>query len=926
MEPEPSSHLHQCPGGVGHGVVSGDLRSWSSVRANRSNQRMCAGVHSPADMLHQAEHTELEDDTGVFVCSVRGRGDVDQPGAGNDENHSHLHFNALLCPAPFHPSTVFSSPLKYDQMLMIPGPSTSDLPFVLVVLLDEMDHQLPSTDGADVERAARLRRLQMEALGTIRRDHISTHDVADRFDAQLSTPNVEQHRRLNQTGTSESKVAGKHRENVAGWNAAWLNLQNDEALEQGLEDLNAGQSHRARLLVQAQERPFTAPEPSHRGRGGSNPRGTGRGGRGGGVGNQPLRAARKRVPIDDDKDQPARRVVAPRLATPSALKIPFAPALKVKLPGLSGSSTASNSSRVRIQPGNFTLVASGQFMSHVSIADHAIRADSPTAAHGSRAPVQPKMPLPSSSDVAGSNKPPTLMSEAVSGPVSTKGPQMITTAPPVQEPIPATTLPLNDDTHRSNDEQVSSTRVDEIDLLGMDIDNSNQLPTPMQLSARNTSIDRSTAQLPRGQPSLELFKPQITEILTLLRNVLPGASPETLKSIRADVARQIQVPTAGVTREQSNVLPSEPVLSSQPERQASVRESLPSRGLANAVQQRTLAWGQDVISGAESGSTSILGENISRYRFSRRRVSVDSLASVVSAGSSTALTEQIDQLRIGEFRPSNISSVTGSRETYAATNPFRPKPTPRGSMSSIASTIGSPTVVASNRSATRATGPQLPLFLRSQDRTADPAAAIQAEFAANTAPPSSPSEPARQEPSGATGAAQRKPHVNDRGLSQDQRYSQEAGSIRIRVGENPIRNGDSIVSRNSSISTERVPEKEVDEEGTQSRRQSSIRAGPRQSAGVSNAARTSSAISTDGTLPRFHPRLGNQHVSPPRGPRPTQTYFPAGRKPARAPPPGPALPSFLANMQAAADPGAAAVEQYSREYGSLPPPKKDTGD
>ena len=80
--------------------------------------------------------------------------------------------------------------------------------------------------------------------------------------------------------------------------AAWENLQNDDALEQGLEDLNAGQSHRARLLTlvpQVQAASSAADDVEGRSRGGFNPRGTGRGGRGGSIiGSRPVRTARKR--------------------------------------------------------------------------------------------------------------------------------------------------------------------------------------------------------------------------------------------------------------------------------------------------------------------------------------------------------------------------------------------------------------------------------------------------------------------------------------------------------------------------------------------------------------------------------------------------------------------------------------------------------
>ena len=52
-------------------------------------------------------------------------------------------------------------------------------------------------DGADVERAARLRQIQMEALATSRRDFLTTYNVAEQFVDRLSTPNMEYYRRVN---------------------------------------------------------------------------------------------------------------------------------------------------------------------------------------------------------------------------------------------------------------------------------------------------------------------------------------------------------------------------------------------------------------------------------------------------------------------------------------------------------------------------------------------------------------------------------------------------------------------------------------------------------------------------------------------------------------------------------------------------------
>lgn len=66
---------------------------------------------------------------------------------------------------------------------------------------------------------------------------------------------------------------------------AWARLANDELIEEGLQDLNAGQTHRARLLAEVKSRPEkpdprAAQEIASRGQG-NRSRGTGRGGRGG---------------------------------------------------------------------------------------------------------------------------------------------------------------------------------------------------------------------------------------------------------------------------------------------------------------------------------------------------------------------------------------------------------------------------------------------------------------------------------------------------------------------------------------------------------------------------------------------------------------------------------------------------------------------
>ncbi|KAL8658523.1 MAG: hypothetical protein Q9226_000936 [Calogaya cf. arnoldii] len=831
-----------------------------------------------------------------------------------------------------------------------------------------MAQQQPAMDGADVERAARLRQIQM-------------------FVGRLSTPNVEHHRRVNQRGTRESKVADKHRDSLAGWNcmsylnhhtlpsqltafiAAWENLQIDDALEQGLEDINAGQSHRARLLTvlpQVQDGSSTANAGQRRGRGDFHPRGSGRGGRGGSIiGTQPVRTARRRVPIDENNSHPARRVVAPKPALPYVSKPPITPTLQLKIPALSlnpGSSDASSNSRLRMQyvtrfpttlftylnilsPGKFTLVPPVQFMSGVSIfANNTTPAASLTKARNNELSIQSNQQSNISPGVAASSKPSEVNGRSAPAPVSATEQEASQKAPPppAQAPSQAPAKLLDGDPTRSNDEGVAlPPRSNAVDLLGMDIDEPDQLPIPMQLSATSHTDPGQTS--PRtARRFLEQLSSLITSFPPALRGTLPAETVRALESLKVDWSRRIPEPTRDEAQHSS-------VLSSKPPREDREREnlpirgrasavrqthepirdgtqqqpslardkgSLPSRGLASAVQQRTLAWGKDVIAGAEPGSSSFLGENISRWRFSRRRASVDSLASVESAGSSTALTERIDRLQIDESRlPLNSPAA----DTYATTNPFGPKPTLGDNTSGIPSSSIPAGVPTGKNPGERGTGPQLPLFLRSQVRADDPAAAIQAEFAANFPGRRSTNEPAKRPTLGGAVISQGARLVTDSNLPQQQRYPQEAGSIGNRAEQDLVRNSDSRISRKSSIASSNVSRAEFGEDRARSYRQES--AGPRPT-GALIAGRSDSE--KDDNLPRFHPRLGNQNIPPSVvGPSPSQSHFSAARRPSRVPA-GLALPSFLASMQPAADPGAAAAEQYSRGFG-YPPDKKNSG-
>ncbi|KAL8766596.1 MAG: hypothetical protein Q9209_006661 [Squamulea sp. 1 TL-2023] len=697
--------------------------------------------------------------------------------------------------------------------------------------------QQPSLNGADAERDTRLRQIQMEALGTSRRDFLTTHDVAGQFLDRLSTSNVELHRRVNQRGTHESKVTDTHRDSLAGWNcmskasdpnplrltartAAWQNLQNDDALEQGLEDLNAGQSHRARLLTvvpQLQDEAFTVKEVQRRGRGGFHPRGTGRGGRGGSVvGSQPIRTARRRVPIGNENDLLTRRVIASKTPIPSLAKGSKPLALQVKLPQALLKSAASDKSRVRIRcvddflmlrlhslklasPGNFTLAPPEQFMSHVSTpAEITSPTASVTKALEKHSSIQLAQALGTTTKVPASNKVLTLgISQSVQVPTIVAEPQAFGKVPQpgipsqaVQERAPVTLSHV--EANPANKERVSSPlRSYADDLLGMETEESNVPLNPLQISTKAYE-DRSKFLPSSEQPSLELLSSQLAAFLPVLKDVLPAEMVEKLESVSKDLQYQVRVPTRGSAPQTEGNQQQSSKPSSKPPYRARGEAGLPIRGLANAVQQRTLAWGKDIIAGTKPSSSSILGENVSRHRFSRRRVSVDSLASVVSIGSSTALTERIDQLQLDESRPPPASRTTDTSDKYSTTNPFGPKPASRVSVSgttltSVHAAERSQSSVVRRGSGVSTAGPQLPAFLRSQVRAEDPAAAIRVEYAATfpCGTSQAPEKPADTLSSVTTMIPRGFPIIQDNTAPLRQRHPQESRHITDAVENRP---------------------------------------------------------------------------------------------------------------------------------------------
>ncbi|KAL8802629.1 MAG: hypothetical protein Q9182_003682 [Xanthomendoza sp. 2 TL-2023] len=636
--------------------------------------------------------------------------------------------------------------------------------------------------------------------------------------------------------------------------AAWQNLQNDEALEEGLEDLNAGQTHRARLLTAIPEIPS---EPYHQGRVSFHPRCTGRGGRGGGaVASKLSRTARRRIP-------------------------------------------------------KFTLVQPNRFMSKV------LRSAIPELPASSLdLQVSKKIPVPDTSSQTMQKVKParatqTLNKIPLPEAVGHKDGHLIPRMPPQSDAPtisralqkPSTTLLFGSAGTGTGISTVSESYTD--DLLDIDISGPGNLSAPIQLNAAASRNHPEPPQPTRQLLDLDSLSSEWAKFLPMLKTVLPVEAVGKLESVSVDLQEQVVKSKGGVLR-RSEPAVQQPKLS-RPEAafKADNEVNIPIRGLASAVQQRTLAWTKDVIAGTGSSSNSILGENISRGRFNRRlRVSVDSLTSLASASSSTALTERIDKLQLDEARPTIASAE--SREKYATANPFG------------VATTSSPGV--------RAPGYQLPHFLQSEARAQDPAAALRAEYMANSSQQleKPAGKPIIIQSASAGSIVQQATAEKDFDSTASERIPRKGLSSSAGVSRKSPALSEDLTCRppdKEFLGSERWTSRPDDDVvRAQHHHRNARSAAPPSHQGRQEAVPGPSNVSISGPepiddLPRFYPRLGNQSIPLTADATHLQAHSsasnraPAVRKPPR--PFAPALPSFLANIQPSKDPGSAAAEQYA---------------
>lgn len=67
----------------------------SGVRVDRSNKRLCSSLHSPSSLLLEAEHSKLEDNTGLPVRGIWYGRYGNQLGPGYNQNHPKYTANSF---------------------------------------------------------------------------------------------------------------------------------------------------------------------------------------------------------------------------------------------------------------------------------------------------------------------------------------------------------------------------------------------------------------------------------------------------------------------------------------------------------------------------------------------------------------------------------------------------------------------------------------------------------------------------------------------------------------------------------------------------------------------------------------------------------------------------------------------------------------
>ncbi|KAL8833683.1 MAG: hypothetical protein Q9170_004128 [Blastenia crenularia] len=515
----------------------------------------------------------------------------------------------------------------------------------------------PTEQVTDEGRERRLALIQREALGTERRDYLSTHDFSSHTSkTRLSPRDIERHRRVNQRGTQESAVSSNIKEKLTGWNNAWTHLNDDDTHEHGLEDLNAGQSHRQRLLSELPlQPPLDGLEEARRFasevRGATRSRDGGRGGhggRGGGaVGRTSNRIAQRRVPPGGE---PTTQRQSQNKQWPQA---PERPKFSFKFPTAAnntGTVAAKSSRPLRTKLESQQLVLPAEYMTRVMA--------STVSTLEAQAASTPKAPATNQS---------TSVAAKSQMPLEAPQPEEI----PEKPVVPSAAAPIEDLLDSSEKTEALPAKSYADDLLDIEVSQSSNLPAPMQASTKiiknepysgaspaHVDLRELDSQLAYFLPILEsVLEPDIAEKLTAVRFRLQQkmidkdalqAGPNIDKAVQSSEGlanqRRLTAP---------NHAPSVPAVGS--------KNNVAATSLAFNTEERTQKWSQKKISSTASTKHSILGEHISRSTWTRCRNSIGSVTSI------SGLEEGIQKLRIDENAP---SVAPDDPKQYANVNPF----------------------------------------------------------------------------------------------------------------------------------------------------------------------------------------------------------------------------------------------------------------
>lgn len=227
------------------------------------------------------------------------------------------------------------------------------------------------------------------------------------------------------------------------------------------------------------------------------------------------------------------------------------------------------------------------------------------------------------------------------------------------------------------------------DLLGLEFQDTKELPTPMQVdTGLYKSPTRPTAAV--AEPSLKALETSLTSCLSIIKSdtrsksILPSQTIANLEAAISEVQQKIAVLSLGDDQAspQAGASPvvEQPQQPADAQQQADVQDRsdptalfhqgfhLPADGLANAVEQNTTAWTRQVARGT---TRSILGEYVHRTRFHHRRDSIESANTMASISDMPALPERMqgvisDQAQAPQAVPTSALGERVSRTAFVS--------------------------------------------------------------------------------------------------------------------------------------------------------------------------------------------------------------------------------------------------------------------